>query len=728
MPPGMVPPGMMPPGMAPPGMAPPGMPQNPGQYGAPPQGYGAPPNIPNINLNAPVIRLGPGTATTGGRSDSNPHRAGLGMERGHDQGRSANRGAPPQLIPPNEDQKLRTMMISEIPDGVGGNTGVERLLGAVGRLEDWDPLISVLEASKGMTFGFARFDDPESVSVAIKILVDEGVEVPTKKQPATENPQPEDDKFEGIEKEKLQVYVDATSRAYVAAYDEKKADEVQAALASAKAAVKQVIRDFFYPSSKGPDNDGDTAMGNAENIGNVEVVNIPLAQDDELSDIPAEMREVVAAEIAAFRERSTQRDLERLRREEEMEERERQRSGAANRARLDSPPGASGGVNNVPLGPRGKGVPNAPSGPRGQNGQRGPNFVSGGIPNTDYYVDDDDYDTDASDEEIYRRQVAKEKEASDKLFQEALRKWENRERSRAAALEREREREKQDAESVEARRQAAIAKFKAWDDEKEMARGSHPYYRDHAAWARKRAQDRQEEEMRDEADRRLEREEQQREQAQLEQARGMADSFLDRQADEMSRSTQSSAPAAPQPFKLSLGAAAQRNQASRSAPQRRTIVDVEFLLDDEEDKKSTKRQLIPIQFDASTAAASMTEEESQQAVRALAQEIPSTKDGLWNWDVKWEFMDEGLVKTKLRPFVEKKIVEYLGVQEEMLVEAVEEHLMKHGKAATLVEELQGVRVFPYPYILSHECMFTNLFDYRLWTTKLKTWSKNSGAW
>ncbi|WXC66103.1 hypothetical protein SNK03_011886 [Fusarium graminearum] len=85
----------------------------------------------------------------------------------------------------------------------------------------------------------------------------------------------------------------------------------------------------------------------------------------------------------------------------------------------------------------------------------------------------------------------------------------------------------------------------------------------------------------------------------------------------------------------------------------------------------------------------MTEEEISQAVRSLAQEIPSDKDGLWGWSVKWDYMDGSVIKDKLRPFVEKKIVEYLGVQEEMLVEAVEEHLRAHGTAAALVEELEG---------------------------------------
>jgi hypothetical protein len=86
----------------------------------------------------------------------------------------------------------------------------------------------------------------------------------------------------------------------------------------------------------------------------------------------------------------------------------------------------------------------------------------------------------------------------------------------------------------------------------------------------------------------------------------------------------------------------------------------------------------------------MTEEERDQAVRNLAAEIPSDKEGLWSWNVKWEFVDDAVIVEKLTPFVEKKIVEYLGVQEQLLVEVVEEHVRTRGKPQDLVEQLEGV--------------------------------------
>ncbi|KAI9874072.1 MAG: hypothetical protein M1823_007770, partial [Watsoniomyces obsoletus] len=85
----------------------------------------------------------------------------------------------------------------------------------------------------------------------------------------------------------------------------------------------------------------------------------------------------------------------------------------------------------------------------------------------------------------------------------------------------------------------------------------------------------------------------------------------------------------PAKFKLSLGAAAQKAQANAAAQnQKRTVAEVEGLLEDEEDEESSgKRTLIPIQFDKNDAAG-MSEEERTQAAKQLAADIPNDSEGL----------------------------------------------------------------------------------------------------
>ena len=472
------------------------------------------------------------------------------------------------------------------------------------------------------------------------------------------------------------------------------------------------------------DTDGDTAMQNGEP--NAEIVTIPLTIDDELSDIPAEMRETVAREITAFRERSNRRDMERLKREEEMEALERQRNGVRP-SRLASPPpssapnGPGGGANGIPIGPRERVVPGAPSGPKGFQGgsqmprdyQKGVSFVNGTGLNGDYSNREDE-DTDASDEELERRRRAQKAAEQDKIYLDQERRWLNRERSRNAAVEREKSRDKDDERKHLADKEAAAKHFKEWDDEVEAKRGAEEYYIDRSIWIRNRAAYRQREAHLDDLDRAAEERERVKELQAQSAARGLADDFLDRQAIELERKDAAVAalPREPQRFKLSLGAAAQQKaQQAAAATSKRTVAEVEGLLEDEEEADTTsKRTLVPIKFDSAAEAAGLTEEERQQAARQLAAEIPTNKEGLWAWDVKWDFVDEGVLGDQLRPFVEKKIVEYLGVQEQMLVEVVEEHIRGRGGPGDLVELLEGVSPFSSfqlstwrstSYVLSH---------------------------
>ncbi|KAI1109541.1 hypothetical protein F5Y14DRAFT_432001 [Nemania sp. NC0429] len=695
-----------PPGMSAPGMAPPPGVQQPSiitQANRPsgmPSNFQTPPNMPNINFNAPVIRLGtlsgkPSAPGPGGRKDNETPtsagpRAGIGMDRSLDQARQAMRENLQSLVPPTKEEMLRTIFVDGVTEGVGGNQGIEQILGTAGKLRRWDRAVD--STGKELEFGFAQFEDIESLWVASELFRD--VDVPTKKQTPSDTPAADDETYEKFEKSQLQLRFDEKSTKVLTEYKENRPDEsgLEARLDAARGALKQTIKNLFYPPVRpSADADGDIAMGeaSAQNGDNVEVVNIPLAQEDELADIPAEMRETVAAEIAAFRDRSIQRDMERLKREEELEAAERQRNGASRPSRLASPPPSSS--NNIPLGPRG--VPNAPSGPKGLKSELGKdynrsvNFVNGGVTNNGVTYNRDDDDDPASDEELERRRVAKQKAEAEKAYLDAERRWLNREKSRTAALEREKGRDVTDEEHAAAKREEAFRWLQNFDDDAEAARKKEEYYKDRSAWMRDRAAKRGREIAADDADRQAEEQERIKEEAEREQARGMADSFLERQAQEMEQRHPSRIGlTAPQPFKLSLGAAAQKAQAQRAMPQRKTIAEVEGLLEDEDEDATTKRQLVPIKFEP-TAAAAMSDEERDQAVRALAQEIPNEKDGLWEWDVKWDYLDESVIREKLRPFVEKKLVEYLGVQEQLLIEVVEEHLRKHGKPEELVEEL-----------------------------------------
>jgi len=162
--------------------------QQPGRPAGFPANFQPPPNMPNINFSAPVIRLGTSgptkSATPEGKErggDTGGRRAGLGAGNAESQ-RHNMRDAMMQLQPPTKEEILRTIFVGGITEGTGGDEGVERILRSAGNLKRW---IRATDADdKPCKFGFAEYDDPESLSTAVEVLKD--VEVPVKRQMPSE--------------------------------------------------------------------------------------------------------------------------------------------------------------------------------------------------------------------------------------------------------------------------------------------------------------------------------------------------------------------------------------------------------------------------------------------------------------------------------------------------------------------------------------------------------------
>lgn len=186
-----------PPGMSAPGVSPaPGIlqanSQQPGRPGGFPANFQPPVNMPNINFSAPVIRLGttgpmkPATPLGGdGRRESNydqrSGRPGLGAGQTMDAQRQAMRDSMMQLAPPTKEEVVRTIFVGGITEGAGGDDGIERIMRCAGNLRRWTRAMDA--DNKACRFGFAEYEDPESLATAVDVLKD--VEVPVKPQFAT---------------------------------------------------------------------------------------------------------------------------------------------------------------------------------------------------------------------------------------------------------------------------------------------------------------------------------------------------------------------------------------------------------------------------------------------------------------------------------------------------------------------------------------------------------------
>ena len=196
--------------MAAPGTgAPPGMQQQDAHQDGRPSGFPPnfqpPANMPNINFSAPVIRLGTSAPAKsdllGGREDRGGRRAGLGSGM-QSESRGQERERITQVHPQTKEEIVKTIFIGAITEGAGGDDGIERILRTAGNLRRW---IRATDADdKPCKFGFAEYEDPESLSTAIEVLRE--VEVPIKRQTPGDS---KSDEGEEVEKSKLLVRITA---------------------------------------------------------------------------------------------------------------------------------------------------------------------------------------------------------------------------------------------------------------------------------------------------------------------------------------------------------------------------------------------------------------------------------------------------------------------------------------------------------------------------------------
>lgn len=380
-------------------------------------------------------------------------------------------------------------------------------------------------------------------------------------------------------------------------------------------------------------------------------LNINMQGDDELQDIPDEMRESLRVEIAEFRKRSQRRDVERLSHEEELEQDIRQkRKKEASRTQPEK-----SALKKTPAGPKGPGL----------------SGLAASL--WDALIEDVE---DADDHELEKRRDAKSREAGHGTYVEDLRSWRRREKAKLGSQQRIRDRKDE---------RTANSKSNAAAEGKRLAEvvdEENPSLDDfNGKWAREVDGTRKS----DRLDRDDENAEIAEAEAKMAREQNQVDKFFDDFSAEMAPAQKKAAPRAQARFQMSLGAAAKRAQ-ERLDRERHATTGIEHLLDTQDQTLPGKRvQLHEIEDEAPV----MDADEIKEASGRLAREIPSDMESLWAWKVKWDVMDEAMIEGRLRGFVGNKIMEALGSEEEMLVDEIVEGIRAHKAPQDIIADVEG---------------------------------------
>ncbi|KAI4369511.1 hypothetical protein MLD38_017945 [Melastoma candidum] len=76
--------------------------------------------------------------------------------------------------------------------------------------------------------------------------------------------------------------------------------------------------------------------------------------------------------------------------------------------------------------------------------------------------------------------------------------------------------------------------------------------------------------------------------------------------------------------------------------------------------------------------------------KQLIDMIPRTKEDLFSYEINWALYDQHAVHERMRPWISKKIMEFLGEEETSLVDFIVSSTQEHVKAAEMLETLKSI--------------------------------------
>lgn len=86
----------------------------------------------------------------------------------------------------------------------------------------------------------------------------------------------------------------------------------------------------------------------------------------------------------------------------------------------------------------------------------------------------------------------------------------------------------------------------------------------------------------------------------------------------------------------------------------------------------------------------MSAEEKKKAIKQLIERIPTAKEELFGFSLEWTMVDSTLMEKRIKPWINKKIIEYIGEEEQSLVEYICQKVIGRSSPRTILEDVQMV--------------------------------------
>ncbi|XP_049613084.1 RNA-binding protein 25b isoform X1 [Syngnathus scovelli] len=147
---------------------------------------------------------------------------------------------------------------------------------------------------------------------------------------------------------------------------------------------------------------------------------------------------------------------------------------------------------------------------------------------------------------------------------------------------------------------------------------------------------------------------------------------------------------------LKLGASGSPSQPNVSKRKKLPVDSVFGKFEDEEaDEQPRKRKLVPLDYDDDKSLGvdgtkGSNSEEKRKHIKSLIEKIPTAKPDLFSYPLDWSMVDTALMERHVRPWINKKIIEYIGEEEPTLVDFVCSKVMAHGTPQGILDDVAMV--------------------------------------
>merc|ERR1719489_665944 len=98
----------------------------------------------------------------------------------------------------------------------------------------------------------------------------------------------------------------------------------------------------------------------------------------------------------------------------------------------------------------------------------------------------------------------------------------------------------------------------------------------------------------------------------------------------------------------------------------------------------------PLPIAASDKKDNKSADDKRKHIKSLIEKIPTDKGDLFAYNIDWDLVDNQLMEKRIRPWVHKKIAEYIGEPEPTLTDFICSKVLAGSEPKAILEDVQMV--------------------------------------